>query len=155
MTTTYKTYQGRGHWVKNGAYYEMDSIESPVDDHSYIISITKDDNRWNVFAEDHNSEDIDNHPENGFKTLTEAKAFAEDFAEYFEHCQDEIAKSETVEDEETITGYIVANEQGEAITQVFGTTFIYGAIVNAIKFEIGAASDWLRELGEDWFMQAI
>jgi hypothetical protein len=152
MATTYKTSEGRGHWVKNGCYYEMNAI-SPTDDQGYIISITKDDNRWNVFAEDHNSDDMDNHPANGFKTLTEAKAFAEDFAEYFEHCQDEIAKSEAVED--TITGYIVANDQGEAITQVFGTTFIYGAIANAIKFELSAATDWLYELGEDWFMQAV
>jgi hypothetical protein len=131
----------------------MNAIESPTDEQSYIISITKDDNHWNVFAEDHNSEDLGNHPENGFKTLTEAKSFAEDFAEYFEHCQDEIAKSKV--DEDVITGYIVANEQGEAITQVFGTTFIYGAIANAIKFELGAASGWIHELGEDWFMQAV
>ena len=97
MTTTYKTSEGRGHWVKNGCYYETNAFESPTDEQSYIISITKDDNRWNVFAEDHNSGDMDDHPENGFKTLTEAKAFAEDFAEYFEHCQDEIAKQERVE----------------------------------------------------------
>jgi hypothetical protein len=153
MTITYKTSEGRGHWVKNGCYYEMNAIECPTDEQSYIISITKDDNRWNVFAEDHEPEDLDNHFKNGFKTLTEAKAFAEDFAEYFEHCQDEIAKSEVEED--VITGYIVANDFGQAITQVFGTTFIYGAIANAIKFELGSASDWIRELGEDWFMQAV
>ena len=155
MTTTYKTSEGRGNWVKNNAYYEMDAVEYGSEHQSYIISITKDDNRWNVFAEDHNSQDMDNHPENGFKTLTEAKVFAEDFAEYFEHCQDEIAEYEKEEDTDAITGYIVANEWDQAITQVFGQTFIYGAIINAIKFDIESAVNWLNELGEDWMLIAV
>lgn len=152
MATTYKTSEGRGHWVKNGCVYNMNAMEYGSEHDAYIVSITKEDGRWIVYAEDHNPEDIYKNPANGFKTLTEAKAFAEDFAEYFEHCQDEIAASEI---EEEITGYIVANDQGEAITQVFGTTFIYGAIANAIKFELGVAAEWIRELGEDWYMQAV
>ena len=155
MATTYKTSEGRGHWVKNNGDYDTNAFECPTEDQSYTISITKDDNRWFVSTEDHNWTDLvgDRHPENGFKTLAEAKAFAEDFGDYFEHCQDEIAKSELIEEE--ITGYIVANDQGEAITQVFGTTFIYGAIANAIKFTAQEASNWLYELGEDWYTQAV
>lgn len=151
MPTTYKTSEGRGHWVKNGSDYNMNAMEICSEHDAYIVTITKENGRWFVFAEDHTSDDLE-VPENGFKTLTEAKAFAEDFAEYFEHCLDEIAESESAKEE--ITGYIVANAQCEAITQVFGTTFIYGAITNAIKFELDTAAKWLNELGEDWFMQA-
>jgi hypothetical protein len=132
----------------------MNAMEYGSEHDAYIISITKDDNRWNVFAEDHEPEDMDNHPENGFKTLTEAKAFAEDFAEYFEHCQDEIAKSEI--DEDAITGYIVKNVWDEAIVMLLGVnSFFRGDVADAIKFDVETAAKWLNELGEDWIMEAV
>lgn len=155
MTTTHKTSEGRGHWVKNGSDYNMNAVESCSEHDAYIVTITKENGRWIVYAEDHNPEDISFNPANGFKTLTEAKAFAEDFAEYFEHCLDEIAESEAAEEE--ITGYIVANVWGKAIAKMVNfNTYLRGVdIINATVFTLEEASQWLNELGEDWFIQPV
>jgi len=75
----------RGQWVRfmgdyiTNAFYALEG--------NYQIIITKEDGRWFVSAEDHNAEDIDGNPEEGFRTLAEAKAFAEEFGEFFEDCQ--------------------------------------------------------------------
>ena len=88
----------RGAWVKfNGSYYTnaFEAIVSEVaEDYikfsrlsDYQIGVTKDDDRWFVFAEDHEPDEIAKlgyQPENGFKTLAEAKISAEAFGGWFE-----------------------------------------------------------------------
>jgi len=87
IEATRRTYNG--FWVKCESNYESNAFQSPDDSRSYQISITKDGGRWFVYAEDHEPSDIVNQPENGFKTLTAAKDFANDFGSWFESCWNE------------------------------------------------------------------
>ena len=85
----------RGGWVKFQGSYHTNAFEavytqteelltvSTLSD--YQISITKEDGRWFVYAEEHDISDID-QPEDGCKTLAEAKEYAERLGEYFESC---------------------------------------------------------------------
>jgi len=76
---------GRGDWVRFMGDY-VSNAYSYAEDGTYQLIITKEDGRWFVSAEDHDAEDIDGNPENGFCTLAEAKEFAEEFGEFFEDC---------------------------------------------------------------------
>ncbi len=133
----YKTSKGRYEWVKNGAYYEINAFSETVGDRCYGISVTKENGRWFVFAEDHNSEDIDGHPENGFKTLCEAKAFAQRFGEYFEDCHNENHQYKVV----SVTGEAVANEEGMVWLD---------DISKAVAMHWDRAQELLFHFGEDW-----
>jgi hypothetical protein len=73
----------RGDWVKFLGDYHTNAFES-CRDGMYQISITKEDGKWIVYADDHEPEDIDNNAP--FSTLAEAKEFAEEFGEFFEEC---------------------------------------------------------------------
>lgn len=85
----------RGGWVKFQGSYHTNAFEAVYTQTSgdamsittlsdYQVSITKDNGRWLVYAEDHNAEDLNDQPEDGFRTLAEAKVFAERFGEWFE-----------------------------------------------------------------------
>jgi hypothetical protein len=137
MTHAYKTSESRYDWVKNGAYYEINAFSERTNDRCYGISVTKENGRWFVFAEDHNSEDIDGHPENGFKTLYEAKAFAQRFGEYFEECYNENHQYKVV----SITGEAVANEKGLVWLD---------DISKAVAMHWDRAQELLFHFGEDW-----
>lgn len=137
MTTTYKTSEGRGHWVKNRGYYETNAFDFTTDEHSYGISVTKEGNRWVVFAEDHEPSDIDGHPENGFKSLAEAKEFAEAFGETFETAY-----------HENNPVYVVSS-WGEAIAST-GALIWYDEISKAVAMHWDQANQLLARLGEDW-----
>ena len=76
-------------WVKIDSRYESNAFECPTSEKSYQVSITKNGNRWFVYAEDHEPSDIIDQPENGFRTLAEAKVFADDFGSGFESCWNE------------------------------------------------------------------
>ena len=79
-----------GLWVKCMGNYESNAFECPDDDRSYQVSITKECGRWFVYAEEHEPSDIINQPTNGFKTLAEAKEFADEFGSWFEECEEVI-----------------------------------------------------------------
>jgi len=78
--------------------HESNAFQCPDDNRSYQVSITKDSGRWLVYAEDHEPSDIVNQPTNGFKTLTEAKEFADEFGSWFESCYecDEVLEPLTI-----------------------------------------------------------
>jgi len=87
VKASHRTYNG--FWVKCMGNYESNAFQSPDDNRSYQVSITKECGRWFVFGEDHEPSDIVNQPTNGFRTLTEAKEFANDFGSWFESCWNE------------------------------------------------------------------
>jgi len=137
MTTTYKTSESRYNWVKNGAYYEINAFDTI--DRCYGISVTRgENNQWIVFAEDHQPEDIDGQPENGFKTLHEAKAFAQRFGEYFQECHDENHQYKVVS---PTRGESVANEK---------VIVWLDDITKAIPLHWDRAQELLFRFGEDW-----
>ncbi|MBD2316649.1 hypothetical protein [Phormidium tenue] len=115
----------------------MNAFSEVSDDRSYIISITKEDNRWYVFAEDHNPEDIDGQPENGFKSLYEAKAFAQRFGEYFEECHNENHQ------------YKVVSVTGQAVANAIGCVWL-DDISKAVAMHWDKAQELLFHFGEDW-----
>jgi len=89
-------------WKKDGDFYSApiqwtDShLENPY--YCYWVNIEKDNGKYIVYAEDHNTEDFTGDAKDAtFKTLKEAKAFAQDFALDYICC--EIANEEEVEEE--------------------------------------------------------
>jgi hypothetical protein len=106
----------RSKWVKVNGCYDMQAFdgyhfaENPGDD-GYTLTATKEEGRWLVFGEDHepselaaldiiatysgkDGEEVElPYVEDGFKTLSHAKAwaeaFAEDFQEVWEESQDD------------------------------------------------------------------
>ena len=98
----------RGVWVKDslGDYvtdaYDYYHYALNPDDLGYKITITKENNKWWVFAEDHEIEDLQVlgvdadtvgydldgnsivYPENGFTHLYKAKIWVEAFGEWFQ-----------------------------------------------------------------------
>ena len=132
----YKTSESRYDWVKNGAYYEINAFDSS--DRCYGISVTKENGRWIVFAEDHNPEDLDGHPENGFKTLYEAKAFAQQFGEYFQECHDENHQYK-----------VISPARSEAVANEEGMVWL-DDITKAIAMHWDRAQELLSHFGEDW-----
>lgn len=90
-------YVARGEWVKmsgdyhTNAFEAFDSIEEdgyriPQFHSRYTVSVTKIDDRWFVYAEEHEPQDLFDieQPREGFATLREAKAAAEEFGASFE-----------------------------------------------------------------------
>ena len=86
IEATQRTYNGS--WVKIDSRYESNAFQSPDANRSYQVSITKENGRWFVYAEDHDPSDIINQPIDGFQTLAEAKLFANDFGSWFESCHE-------------------------------------------------------------------
>jgi len=82
-----RTYNGV--WIRCMGNHESNAFQSPDDNRSYQVSITKENGRWLVYGEDHEPSDIVNQPTNGFRTLTEAKEFADEFGSWFESCYEE------------------------------------------------------------------
>ena len=131
----------RGSWVKVGAYYESNAYD--IAEHHYAMSITKEDEGWIFFCEDHNPEDIDeNKP---FKTLSEAKVFAEKFGEYFQHCWEQNTEfvSQLISDKIQIfgidmTGFFLGTDRmvesiSEAVRYKYTDIIPYGFRLVAIE----------------------
>lgn len=88
----------RGEWVRvqgdyvtnafEGIYKELgDDRASYVPVDTYQVSATKQDGRWFVFAEEHETQELirmGEQPSDGFRTLAEAKSAAEAFGAWFE-----------------------------------------------------------------------
>ena len=124
----------RGEWVLVGGYYESNAFD--FSGQRYVMSITKEDEGWIFFCEDHEPDDIfENKP---FKTLKEAMAFGEEFGESFQICWEENTEFvvQCVEDKMKMFGIDMTGDYwgldrmvqdiAEAVRYKFDATIPYG-----------------------------
>ena len=88
MTTKYQTEAGHDK-IKNSMPYTWVNIcgtYNAVTNTGYGLSLGKIGSKWFLSAEEHHHDDIDNNDNNGFKTLAEAKEYAQVWGDSYDDC---------------------------------------------------------------------